>query len=79
MEIECYPNPAVSVIHIHFENKLQTSTLVVVSDMAGRQLFNTRMTGNEYYLMKSYIGSGPYMLEMLNKKSRGTSKLIFLE
>jgi hypothetical protein len=73
-----YPNPSNGQINVSIANLTEDATLNVY-DMIGQQVYSANILGNgtinEMHDL-SFLNSGMYILELRNKQSRCTHKLI---
>ena len=80
MQMRLYPNPSTDIITISAQAPplLQNQLSVVITDIAGKTILETTVTGSKLQLYKSDFGKGIYFLNVLcNGEIFNTQKFVF--
>ena len=80
IQLQCYPNPSSSIIHIVFTCAEKTKYKLMLTDIAGRQIISKELNAQAgrntlNFDISKYAGS-IYMLSLISDKERKTIKVI---
>lgn len=74
-DVKVYPNPAQDVLNVRLGNTTSGESVVRLSDISGRLVYNTNTHEQQISINTSNITAGIYIIEVMNDKGRYTQKV----
>ena len=78
-EVLVYPNPATDISTLIIEGETCANCTMILTDMAGRQVYEASISGNESIFSVSQLQAGVYMLKITSPdRSQKNQKLVVI-